>query len=341
MTTPRLRLRLRPALAAAVAAAALAAGCATTPPAAPPAELATLYDFQIVDPADGAVLSLDQAADRLARADVVFLGEFHNNNAAHLAQLRLFEALHARHPLVSLSLEQFERDTQPVLDSYLAGEIGEATLKADGRAWANYDGSYRPLVAYAKANGLPVIAAEAPTWIVRCVGRLGPEALDRLDADARAWAAADLDLSDGPYKDKFIGFMSGAGAHGAAAGDGDGPSAAVVRSYAAQVVRDETMAESIFDHLQAAPGRRVVHLNGSFHSDGGLGTPERLAARAPDLTIAVVSPVAAGDDVTPAGDLVLVVPASPEAYASEDEHMAAMRAAMATRSDRSCPLEGS
>ncbi len=40
-------------------------------------------------------------------------------------------------------MEQFTRDSQEVLDKYLSGAYGEATLMKDGNAWPHYKGSYR------------------------------------------------------------------------------------------------------------------------------------------------------------------------------------------------------
>jgi uncharacterized iron-regulated protein len=53
----------------------------------------------------------------------------------------------------------------------------------------------------------------------------------------------------------------------------------VKKIYEAQCVRDDTMAESVADLLNA--GRFVYHVNGSFHSDAGLGTAARVLWRRP------------------------------------------------------------
>ncbi len=309
--------------------------------------LESYYDFALVSGNDGdpRAVSIDQAADVLADYDVVFFGEIHRHPANHLAQYELFRRLSERNADVSLSLEQFERDVQPVVDDFLAGRIGEETLRRKGRAWDNYPTSYRPLVELAKQNRLPVIAAETPVWIIRCVGQQGPSSLDKLNDEQRTWAAQSLDLSDGTYKDKYMEFLGGSGSHGGDS-ESEGPSEMALNSYAAQVTRDETMAESILQHLDANPGRQVVHLNGSFHSEEFLGTAERVKAGAPDLKIAVVSPVAVGDSAAPAisskdldkGTLLLLIQPSPEEYVSEDEMVEQIRSVMAQRTDNQCEL---
>lgn len=91
-------------------------------------------------------VDIDSLAASLAAYDVIFYGEKHRHPGIHLQQQRLLRALHARFAGIVLSLEQFERDVQPVLDDYLAGRIGEINLVEKGRAWDNYRTSYRPLV---------------------------------------------------------------------------------------------------------------------------------------------------------------------------------------------------
>lgn len=331
-----------------VASALMLSACAT-PSAPPPAKLADMTEYILVHTDAGArapeAMSVASAADVLKNYDVVFIGELHRHPGNHLAEMALFRALHERDANVSLSLEQFERDVQGTLDAYLAGKIGEEPLKSEGRAWDNYPVSYRPLVEYAKTHKLPVIAAEAPTMVVRCVGQEGPEFLARMKPEQRNWAAAQLNLQDGPYKDKFLKFAGGDGSHGEGQTD-DARKAATLRSFAAQVTRDDTMAESIYLHRQKNPGRKVVHLNGTFHSESFLGTAERLKMRDPAVRIAVVSPVEVKDprnlavsaDEAKLGTFVLQILPQPEAYASMDEMRAAIKKQMSFRQNNKCEL---
>ena len=57
----------------------------------------------------------------------------------------------------------------------------------DARPWPNYDTDYKPMVELAKAEGLPVVCANAPRRYVSMAGRQGREALDGLPAFARQW----------------------------------------------------------------------------------------------------------------------------------------------------------
>ena len=293
--------------------------------------LSDLTSFQLLRVDSGAprAVTADQAADVLQNYDVIFMGEWHDHTGNHVAEMALLRALYARTPDLALSMEMFERDVQSVVDDYLAGRIGEDNFRRRGRAWGNYAESYRPLVEYAKDHRLPVIAANVPASIVRCVGLEGPTYLARMAPDKRGQAAAELHLQDGPYKDKFMRFLEESGSHGPEADKTpEQKKEEADRSFASQVARDDTMAESIFQSLQKNPARKVVHVTGAFHVEEALGTVERLKLRAPQLKIALVVPAEAEHpDDNPslgAGDaknanFAVLLRASPKEYVNDAE----------------------
>ena len=299
----------------------------------PPLPDLTSYALMKSDGTRAVPTSVAQAADQLKDFDVVVLAELHDHAGNHLAEMQLLSAIFARAPNLALSLEQFERDTQKVVDDYLAGRIGEEVMKKNARAWPNYDEAYRPLVEFAKEHGLPVIAAEVPTSIVRCVGQEGPAYLTRLNGDKRNWVAAELHTQDGPYRDKFMRFLNEDPLHGSDANQSPAERAASdQRGFAAQVSRDDTMAESIFLHAQRNPGRKIVHVTGAFHAEAFLGTVERLKLRAPNLKVAVVAPVEVANPQSPSvsasdaasGNFLVLLHALPKSYISDAEQKAAI-----------------
>lgn len=255
-------------------------------------------------------------ADALARHDVVFVGEQHDDPATHRFEAMLLDSIGARAGEVIVSLEMFERDVQPLLDEHVAGRVAEPEFLAGSRPWGNYASDYRPLVQTAAARRWPVLASNVPRPLASAVARGGWAALDTVpDAHRRWWAARRECAPEGEYFRRFAQVMGGHGGHGAPADTADAR-AMVERFYQAQCIKDETMAESIVRARQAWPGWTVVHFNGAFHSDHRLGTVERLARRLPDARIAVVAVVpvpdpAAADPAEHAGrgDYVVFVPA--------------------------------
>jgi hypothetical protein len=91
--------------------------------------------------------------------------------------------------------------------------------------------------------------------------------------------------------------MRGHGSGGAAPAVGDTlPTAVANLFYLAQCIKDETMAESIVEARQRAPGNAIViHYDGAFHSDYRQGTVDRVRRRVPDLRLAVITAVPVND----------------------------------------------
>ena len=277
-----------------------------------PKEINSFSDFILVETQMGSVaprmVSLEAVVDDLAQYDVVFVGEAHGHAASHYVQSKVFSGLYEKYNDIALSMEQFERSAQPIVDQYLAGEIGEETLFHDGKAWDHYRSSYRPMVEFARRKGLSVIAAEVPGNMVSCVGEEGPAFLDRLTGEPRTWIAKKLNTQDGPYKDRYFSFLKQAAGHSVGGEDMTEEEKAEkrFRRFAAQVSRDDTMAESIHLHMKDNPGRKVMHVNGSFHSAALLGTVERLKMHNPDLKLANIHPIMVEDPENPTFDASMV-----------------------------------
>lgn len=263
-------------------------GCAAMPDAQPPEPLTapgSQYETRIVAPTSNTLLSPEELAQRLSGTDVVVVGEYHGHHASHLLQSRLQQALYRQRPQQVLSMEQFNLDRQDALNRYLAGEIGETEMIEDANAWDNYRGSYRPLVEFARQHDLPVIAANAPADVVRCVGRRGPDYLDSLSAPPRQWLPEQPFLDTPAYREKFMAAI------GASHRADSTLKARMTNTYKAQLLRDNTMASRILQARAQHPGHQVLHVTGTFHSEGGLGTVALLKQRAPGLSVAVISPV--------------------------------------------------
>ena len=268
-------------------------------------------------------VSFTEFADAAARADVAFFGEQHDDPATHRAELALLAAIGARRPNVVLSIEMFERDVQSVLDRYLRGEVPESTFLAESRPWPRYTTDYRALVELARAHGWPVVASNVPRRIASAVSRGGLSALDTLSGNERSFAARTLACPrDDAYYAKFAETMKGhsAGSGPPTAADSAQSLAMTNRFYEAQCVKDETMGESIAAaHARAGRGAIVVHYNGSFHSDEGLGAAARALRRMPAARGVVISAVPVADianvDVAPyasRGDYIVFVPRPPK-----------------------------
>ncbi len=244
----------------------------------------------------------------LAHADVVFVGEKHDDPATHKLERAILEGLLRRKVTPTISMEMFERDVQPLLDDYLSGKLSEEEFLKTSRPWPNYATHYRPIVELARAHRWPVIAANVPRRYASQISKQGLNAADALPAAERKMLAAQFQC---PFDDYFKKFGEAMSSHpGADDKKSEKPEkkdekkdaeerAMTEKFYFAQCVKDETMAESIaarFDLAKAATTKSpIVHYNGSFHSDYKLGTAARVIRRLPKAKVKVITIVAVED----------------------------------------------
>ncbi len=258
-------------------------------------------------------VSLDEALARIAKADVVFIGENHDHRAGHEFERVVLDYVSTHRKKTVLALEMFERDLQLVVDEYLAGHITETAFLAASRPWPAYKTDYRPLVELCKERRLPVVASNAPRRYVNIVSRSGPDALLRLPAESRRYLAPlPVDPTMAPAYAAELDELFG-GAHGSGAPAAGMPSAENMK--AAQTLWDATMAESVVRASRRYRGALVLHINGAMHSDSGYGIVERVKRLAPRLKVLVVTmkpdpayPAAADADYAKQADIAAVFP---------------------------------
>lgn len=239
----------------------------------------------------------------LSRAEVVFVGEQHNDPATHRLERAILEGLARRRDQSSqsrrlvLSLEMFERDVQPALDDYLAGRKSEEEFLKVSRPWPNYATDYRPLVEFARAHNWPVLASNVPRRFASQVAKQGLTSVETAPEAERKLIAAQIQC---PIDDYFKRFSETMGRHPGSDGkesekkpDAE-QKAMIERFFFAQCIKDETMAESVANQFETGVSQNrplVVHFNGAFHSDFRLGTAARVARRLPKLNLKVVTVV--------------------------------------------------
>ncbi|HMO82150.1 MAG TPA: ChaN family lipoprotein [Pyrinomonadaceae bacterium] len=238
--------------------------------------------YSIFD-AKGKPATFDDLMTAAASADVLFLGEFHDDSVAHAFQFEVFEAAIGRFGekrKVTLSLEMFERDVQVVLDEYLAGHITEDHFLRSSRPWGNYKADYRPLVELAREKKLEVIAANAPRRYVNMVSRLGKESVEKLSPEAKKWLPPlPFGEPSEAYARKFNALM------GRIHEPGQAPSTILY----SQTLWDASMAYWISESLKQNRGSLVIHLNGGFHTESRLGTVEHLERYSPNARSVVIT----------------------------------------------------
>lgn len=223
----------------------------------------------------------------LARADVLFVGEQHDDPNTHRLELAIIEGLARRRGNITLALEMFERDVQGLVSEYASGSTAEDAFLKGSRPWPRYATDYRPLVEFAKSKEWPIVASNVPRRLASAVSKGGLAALKTSDGDPALYAAEQRCPED-DYFDRFAETMTSHPMPGTEKMPAAEQRAMVQRFYESQCLKDETMAESVVKaRQQGSP--LVVHVNGSFHSDFGDGAAERVRRRLPRARVLVVS----------------------------------------------------
>jgi len=208
------------------------------------------------------------------QADVLLLGETHDNPVHHKNQLRLYKAKIASGHLPALMMEQLNADDQQALDWTLSGESSEETLERASRLIRFSDlHAYQPFLATAIENRLPVIAANISTQRSQPVIWNGFAAYD---ADELKHLVVEKVWSEA--RQKFLVENMG-GAHCGKLRD-------ELREglTRGQRLRDALMVDSAISSV----GRSVVGIVGSSHARWDIGLPLYFAARAPEARIITV-----------------------------------------------------
>ncbi len=253
-------------------------------------------EYKIIDTTMNKEIELKEMVERLGDYDVIFFGEFHDNKILHSLEIELLMMFYHKNKNLIISLEMFERDVQPVLDKYLSDEISETCFLAESHHWPNYEADYKPLIEFAKVNELTVVAANIPRRYASMISKQGMNALDSLSQEEKKYVARKHKVFDDEYKEHFIRTMQNNMAHSSKMPAG--MTMDFDQIYAAQCIKDDTMAESIVKYQSIPPRRKVIHFNGDFHSRKHLGTAQKIQILEPMLKVAVIAPLMCENEFT-------------------------------------------
>lgn len=254
---------------------------------------------------DGKKSDYEELIKNISKTDVVFFGELHDNPIAHWLELEVTKSLLAvKGKNLILASEMFETDNQIIIDEYFAGIIKESSFESEARLWKNYGTDYKPLLNFARDNGLKFVASNIPRRYASVVASGGFEALQKVSATGLKYLAP-LPIEYDPelkcYKDMLS--MSGTP-------EGH----ATPNLPKAQAIKDATMANSILNCWQK--GDLVIHYNGSYHSEHHQGILWYLNKYNHDIKTVTIATVIQddisrmNDENKGLADFVIVIPAS-------------------------------
>lgn len=210
---------------------------------------------------------------KIHKADIVLVGEFHNNPISHWLEYSILKET-SKEQKVAVGMEMFETDTQTFLDAFLKDEITKKEFDSLARPWNNFNTDYLQLIEFSKKNKISIIATNVPRKYASIVFRKSFEGLDTLSVEEKKWIAP-LPIAYDKNLPGYQNMLKIMGGHG-----GD-------NLPKAQALKDATMANSILKNKKE--GELFVHFNGAYHSDNFEGIYWYLKKKNPELKIITIS----------------------------------------------------
>ncbi len=201
----------------------------------------------------------------LASCQIVYVGETHTNMAHHEIQLQVIQAVYAQDPNMVVGMEMFDYTYQDVLDLWSAGKLDETDFLRKVHWYANWRfdyALYREILNFIKEHKIPLVGLNIPGYIPKKI-RVG--GVENLRKQEKILLPQNIDTSYPAHREYIQNIFEDHRQH--FSGD--------VRFedfYAAQVVWEDIMAETIAKHLD---NRKMVVLAGNGHIQFKYGIPDR------------------------------------------------------------------
>ena len=241
----------------------------------------------------GSNVKQENVLKKLARHDVVLLGESHDEAEHHRWQLHTIAALYAYQPDMVLGFEMFPRSVQPVLDRWTKGELDEATFLREvdwQQSWGSEPALYMPLFHFARMHRLPMLALNIDREKSRRIAQRGLAALG-----SEREGVGDPAPASSSYRDRLFEWFK---THPDEGAEPNANSERFSHFVEAQIFWDRAMAEAIAGALRNKPRPLVVGIMGRGHVEYGDGVVHQLAAlRVNDVATAL--PWNSGTDCSP------------------------------------------
>ncbi len=248
---------------------------------------------------------------RAAAAEIVLLGEQHDDEDHHRWQAQVLAGLQALRPEMVIGFEMFQRQVQPALERWVAGELTLPAFLAQ-TAWEEHWNFpielYLPLFQFARINRIPMVALNVDAKLTRAIGDKGWEAIPNRERQGVSRAAPASEA----YRDFLFGVYS-EHAHRQEARSSRGFQYFVE----AQQNWDRAMAEALLARRISGPQGQpplIVGIMGSGHLRDGLGVPHQLRDLGVDrvVTLLPLSPDEDCREIRPnLADAVFALPKKP------------------------------
>jgi len=213
-------------------------------------------------------LSIQEIVENNLDKKVFLVGEQHTAYAHHENQLEVIKTLHKNGVKTAVGLEMIQRRFQDVLDRYIAGEITQQEMLRLTEYYSRWRFDfrlYKPVFDFAYENGIPLVALNLDTEITKSVSSGGISSLTEKEMQL---IPDDIDYTTGSYREDLFRIF-----------DMHSGGRKFENFYEAQLLWDETMAESTYNYMKNNPDTTMVVLAGNGHIRNRYGIADRLKRR--------------------------------------------------------------
>lgn len=212
---------------------------------------------------------------RMAEADILVLGEIHDNPDHHRLQAMVLSEMLRRGRRPAIVWEMIPRGMQALLDSYTGDAASFGPFMAwNERGWPDWE-IYQPIAEVALAAGLPMRGGDLDPTTIRLVSSRGFDAAFGVDRARR------LGLNRSPSMDIQASMLQ----EQADAHCGLMPAASLAPMVDVQRARDAALAEAALFALTAPGVDSVIVITGAIHARKDRGVPAVLARIAPSVGV--------------------------------------------------------
>jgi len=229
----------------------------------------------IIATATGQTIKAEDLYERMAQADVVYLGEKHDNPRHHALQLQALQTLLERGLRPALGFEFFAQHQTGYLQDYVQAQnkrLSDAEAAQQLRrnlGWGPQRDAdwafYLPLLQWARQQDLVVFGADLPDSLKRRLTRLGPAALSAVEQRLLQTTG----FQDAAYRELMAQTLIEAHC-------GWNDPDLIERLYQTWLARNDAMAQAIAAMGQANTGQPIVMILGAGHIRHDMGVAERV-----------------------------------------------------------------
>jgi len=234
-------------------------------------------NFEVVDVKNG-VKNLNYLTDQIKNHRLIYIGENHTVFSNHYTQLYLIKEKFKTSPKLIIAMEMLQRPFQKVVDDYVNGNLSEVEFlkKVEYYKRWGYDYRlYRPIFEFAKENKIKIVALNIEKEITQKVSKCG---LSCLSEEEKKKLPKQLDFSNLKYRQLLREIFKR-----------HKTDKNFIYFYEAQILWDETMAQTLSEYMKKYPDYSFIVLAGNGHLRFRYAVPDRVERRTGEKGIVILN----------------------------------------------------